>query len=346
MYKRSEGEAMYTNALPLRKRVGFTLIELLVVIAIIAVLIALLLPAVQKVREAAANSQCKNNLKQLGLALHNYHSENNVFPSGGNPNVPGRVLMGWTVAIFPYIEQTNLLTAVTSYGSLSNMDAIWGVNGVTGAESCFTTPIPQFACPSSELGKFSPDCPNVNSNRPAAQAALHYRANGGATDLNWLLAGGIDGYQSSYCTSGVIYPGSRVRITDITDGSSNTFLLGENSSASAPGGWKLTTQSYSSILPWTAGFYYYPASIGGTVNDGYIMLDCKCLNYPVQFPTTFQTTAWVSDYSEVGYRSNHSGGGANFLLCDGSVRFFTPSTSLTLLQGMATRNGGEVLPAN
>jgi prepilin-type processing-associated H-X9-DG protein len=76
------------------------------------------------------------------------------------------------------------------------------------------------------------------------------------------------------------------------------------------------------------------------------MLDCKCLNYPVQFPTVFQTTAWVSDYSEVGYRSNHSGGGANFLLCDGSVRFFTPSTSLTLLQGMATRNGGEVLPSN
>jgi prepilin-type N-terminal cleavage/methylation domain-containing protein/prepilin-type processing-associated H-X9-DG protein len=334
---------MSPGPVPFRERSAFTLIELLVVIAIIAILIGLLLPAVQTARESASASQCRNNLRQLGIAMQNYHDQNEVLPPGGSSAVGGRVLIGWTARLFPYIEQDNLLQAVLSHGSLSNMDPIWGVNGVTGAESCFTTSIPQFVCPSSELGLFSPDCPNVNSNRPAAQGALHYRANGGATDANWT----VDTYQFSYCTSGVVYPSSKVHLTDITDGTSNTFLLGENSSASASGGWKRTTQSYSSILPWTAGFYYAPAGPSyGTTVDGYIMLDCKCMNYPVQSPLTYQTTAWVNDYSEVGYRSNHAGGGANFVLCDGSVRFVTPTASIPLLQAMATRSNGEVVPAN
>src|SRR5690348_5427325 len=131
---------------PSARRHGFTLIELLVVIAIIAVLIALLLPAVQQAREAARRSQCKNNMKQIGLALHNYHGDSNVFPmgtqSGAYPN--------WRVGLLPLIEQQN------AYAQLSSPQGYYGHTGFSGNTILYTLNVDVFNCPSSRFASRNP----------------------------------------------------------------------------------------------------------------------------------------------------------------------------------------------
>jgi prepilin-type N-terminal cleavage/methylation domain-containing protein/prepilin-type processing-associated H-X9-DG protein len=323
------------------KRPGFTLIELLVVIAIIAILIGLLLPAVQKVREAAARVKCQNNLHQLGLALANYHDVTGHFPSGAEKTGP-LYLIGWTAYVFPYFEQDNRLKAIEALGpNFLNRRMPWRLKLPPdyGADPLFTTPIAVFACPSSELGSLSPDAgyPNnaeVNANN---QAALHYRGNGGSQTLGFVAGRSTDPtlrLYRGYTTSGVIYPESRVRMTDITDGSSNTLLLGETSSAlNWPTG---GISPWGRIQPWTWGFYNY--DLYSPTEGGYLMIDHKYVQYPIGYTGVFLP-------NNTPYKSNHSGGGANFVFCDGSVHYLPNSTPLNVLQALATRNGGEVIPA-
>jgi prepilin-type N-terminal cleavage/methylation domain-containing protein/prepilin-type processing-associated H-X9-DG protein len=313
------------------RRCAFTLIELLVVIAIIAILIGLLLPAVQKVREAAARMSCQNNLKQLGLAMHNYHDASGTLPTGGDKRSGIRYVMGWPVLILPFIEQNNLRQAIDA----STANAIFTVMPWrlltpphNGASPLYTTPIKMFACPASELGTLSPDAWSTSNNPINAnyQAALHYRGNGGSP-----LVGLVQGSWSRhawYSTSGVIYPNSQVKLTDITDGTSNTLLLGETSSAI---GRKLMSRSWGDIQPWTWGYYYY-----GSDTAGWLMIDHKVVTYPIGYAGSFYT-------NETPFTSAHAGGGVNALYCDGSVHYLPNSTSLTLLQYMATRAGGEVV---
>jgi prepilin-type N-terminal cleavage/methylation domain-containing protein/prepilin-type processing-associated H-X9-DG protein len=323
-------------------RPGFTLIELLVVIAIIAILIGLLLPAVQKVREAASRMKCQNNLKQLGLALHAYHDANQQFPSGGEKK--GGYLIGWTARVFPYIEQDNRLKAIEALGpDFLNTREPWRMKVAPdyGASDLFITPISVFVCPSSELGTQSPDAgypdnAEVNANN---QAALHYRANGGSPNVGFVA--GVSTADPTlqlyrgYTTSGIIYPESRVTLTDIGDGTSSTLLLGETSSAH---GWPTAGISpWGRIQPWTWGFYTY--EIYGPGYGGYLMIDHKYVQYPIGYGGTCLP-------NNTPYRSNHGGGGANFVFCDGSARFLPNSTSLTVLQQLATRNGGEVIPGD
>jgi len=168
----------------LRRRTGFTLIELLVVIAIIAVLVALLLPAVQQAREAARSSQCKNNLKQLGLAMHNYHDVNRVIPTGGYDLTTTNYPMGWVPRLMPFFDQANRVSAMNSIlDNYSSMRSPYRSHNQD--DPIFTNPISILSCPSSPLGERASDHP-VSTNFPHAnkQGALHYRACAGSVDVN------------------------------------------------------------------------------------------------------------------------------------------------------------------
>ena len=321
----------------LTNRRGFTLIELLVVIAIIAVLIGLLLPAVQKVREAAARTKCQNNLKQLSLGMHNYHDTNMELPTGGREVMVTPYPIGWAGQIMPYIEQTavyNYVEGLRANGMTTLGPIRYGTSSGYGDDPVFRNPINVFACPSSELGTASPDGTDSTTQTTGSppqsrlQAALHYRAVRG-TDR---AEGWFDGTQSAhskYSTAGVVYPLSNTKFVGITDGTSNTLLFGETSSAV---GRTNGSRSWGGIQPWTWGFYNYKST--ANPNAGCLTLDNKIVKYPIGYAGTFTT-------NETPFTSNHTNG-VNIGMCDGSIRFLTKTTDLEVLKDLATRAGGEV----
>ena len=305
-------------------RSGFSLIELLVVIGIIAILIALLLPAVQQAREAARITQCRNNLKQVALALHGYHDTHTLFPPGGFPKNGYRI--GWPARVLPYIEQGNRydkIQALKPNALMSLEPWRYADDQGFGRDPVWTDPIATFACPTSPLGNRSPDITTWINRNPWAleQGALHYRANGGSF-LTGFVPGPTD---RGYTTSGVIYPESTVALETISDGTSNTLLLGETSDSR---GWPVHQRTaWGGINPWTWGYYE---------NDqGYLMIDHKYIKHPIGYSGQFPVSA-------TPFRSAHAGRGACIAFCDGSVRYMSSSTSLELLHALATRAGGEV----
>ncbi len=301
-------------------RRGFTLIELLVVIAIIAVLVAILLPAVQQAREAARASQCRNNLKQLGIAFHNYHETFGQLVNGNHPDYSGGsggYNMGWAPKLFPYIDQG------TRYENMARMSpnpitelGPWRLDSVPhrGSDPIWG-PIPTLACPSSLLGTGSPDIKSYAWI--AGQGALHYRGCSGRYEDIYNTAAPTT---HQCANSGVIFPESNVRLTDIKDGTSNTILLGESSSSR---GWTDALKTgWGGIHPWTWGIYWY-----STANR--LTIDAKTIQFPINFRGSFANNM-------TPYTSYHDGG-ANFLLCDGSVRFLTEFMDLNLLKALGTR---------
>jgi prepilin-type N-terminal cleavage/methylation domain-containing protein/prepilin-type processing-associated H-X9-DG protein len=323
-------------------RRGFTLIELLVVIAIIGVLIALLLPAVQKVREAASRLSCANNLKQLSLAMHTYHDSCGQFPGPdvkkryilGGPPYFGGYAMGWPPYLFPYVEQGNIIAAMNAFcpcrGGSYALDYIMPARFATapdnGENPIFCTTIKVLACPSSPLQPGSPDGILSPGIPDTDNAPLHYRANAGSYNLG--LVQGTYSRQAWYTTSGIIYPESNTKLTDITDGTSNTLLLGETSSAQ---GRALRSRSWGGIMPWTWGVYYYNSDA-----LGWLMIDHKIMDVnPINYAGSYFT-------NETPMTSMHPGG-VNVSLCDGSVRFLMATTPLPVLGQLATRAGGEVV---
>jgi prepilin-type N-terminal cleavage/methylation domain-containing protein/prepilin-type processing-associated H-X9-DG protein len=292
-----------------RPRRGFTLIELLVVIAIIAILIGLLLPAVQKVREAAARMKCQNNLKQIGLALHGYHDEHNRLPPGGSgPNIGGFVAspgmtgsIGYMVYILPQVEQDSVfrqMNTTVNYDQPPNA-------------AVAPLLIPVYQCPSgavTDSGYISgkthhyPGVAGPKGTNP--QTGTAYNTNGGTH-------GGLSHH-------GVLGPNTKVTLTGITDGTSNTLVVGELS-------WK----DANCYRPWTRGW------------------DSDAMAASKNVVNALNTTPYnnSNNFNDVSFGSMHTGG-ANFLLADGSVRFVRESIDMNAYRAAASRDGGESLGLN
>ena len=319
----------------LRQR-GFTLIELLVVIAIIATLIALLLPAVQQAREAARRSQCKNNLKQFGLALHSYHETSNCLPPSfidSNPAM-GSALnaannlngLGWGTMVLPFVDQAPLYHKISlETGGFarswldSNNDGILSSNDAIPSAK---TILPVFNCPSDPAGGINPDKGNMGKSNYLVNSGT------GGNAFSALPAAMIDG---------VFFQSSNKRLRDITDGSSNTIFLAER-----------TTQDDGNRscggtnCLWDGGLWIGPRMYG-SVNansSGPIMVD-------VEFFGGGSTIYLINGASNAwGYAYNASSshvGGIHVLLGDGSVRFLSNHVSLATYKNLMTPQDGKVL---
>jgi prepilin-type N-terminal cleavage/methylation domain-containing protein/prepilin-type processing-associated H-X9-DG protein len=307
---------------------AFTLIELLVVIAIIGVLIALLLPAVQKVRAAANRAKCANNLKQLALAAHNHHDGNGRFPNGLHTvETGGSYANGtsWEVELLPYFEQDNLKNR-WDYNDFRN--------NVAGDMSATTAQVLQvLICPSDSL---------LNLVWYVESSQYSY-ANGWYGLSSY---GGNAGKRSNLPQSkdGIFYQDSRVGLADVTDGTSNTFLFGERSHDD-PVFDALASVYDVAFYPlakegkWAAIY----ATSGGSLPERFFSTPVP-INYRVPAGisvTDFLGPTGAENNRVCAFGSGHPGG-ANFAFADGSVRFLSDSIPLDTLQALSTRAGGEV----
>lgn len=322
---------------------GFTLIELLVVIAIIAVLVGLLLPAVQMAREAARRAQCKNNLKQIGLALHNYHGTLNVLPFGyaGYPYTDQGSLWGWGTMILPGLDQGPL------YNNLSQ--APGGMNGFgvpsAGFNAVMTsfnppctllaTGLPVFRCPSDSAdGPLNVPAAGINGSYPGVTSTL------GRSNYAGVM-GATYGFVNGYVTGdGTFFESSKRRFENFQDGLSNTFLVGERRSPTALGG-KYT--GGDTIWCGAQDDYIFPDWQGFSMHIG----SCD-LNSPLNQKTTTAPSA-ASAQPYVAFSSTHPAG-AHFLMGDGSVQFISDSIATgpagkpgSTYQNLAALADGQVI---
>ena len=274
-------------------RFAFTLVEMLVVIAIIGILIAMLLPAVQMARETARRMRCSNNLKQIGLAMLNYHDSMRSFPPGYISVAPCEADWGWPVFILPQIERKPL------YRELAINDRrLHDLMLDTTARVLLRTPMPDFRCPSDRTLEHLPHdlrpFTNVGGTSGFEPATSNYIGVAGF----WDRVNGVE-------NNGVLYGNSGVTLRDIADdGTSSTFLVGERDRRCGAGTWcgNRNPFGFSDI-----GAYYVVGRISIKLND------------------PFDEGA---DSCREGFSSPHAGGG-NFLLCDGSVHFISDNISFS-----------------
>jgi prepilin-type N-terminal cleavage/methylation domain-containing protein/prepilin-type processing-associated H-X9-DG protein len=320
-----------------RVRSGFTLIELLVVIALIAIVVGLLLPAVHAAREASRRTQCVNNLKQIGLAIHNYESSNGCFPPGylSAPGIgffdpqtgdwgPG---WGWLTVLLPGVEQGNL------YNSLNINMPCWDLTNTTSV-----TFSPQvFLCPSANNPAATVGVTDVNQNlwQGAVFGRANYVHNVGTNDV-WSAPATVNYDDPFTGANGPMYRNSRIPFAAVTDGLSNTVAAGERSPNLADAVWP-------GVVPGAAHFSYgqfanddwdgagsYVAS-----NSGPSIYEAPAIIHPPNSP--------VGDTDEM--YALHPGG-ADILLCDGSVRFIKQSINLATWAALSSRCGGEIISSD
>jgi prepilin-type N-terminal cleavage/methylation domain-containing protein len=306
---------------PRRDR-GFTLIELLVVITVIAVLVALLLPAVQSAREAARRTQCANNLKQLGLALQNYHSVHGIFPpgytTGFESGVPGGAETGpgwgWATQLLGYVDQGQLYNAINFNLPITHDSS------ATARQTVLAT----FLCPSSiGDGPFVPSVQFIFVNDQVFKFAAFVPLASGQYIAS---AGPFAGVGIPAPGDGVFFRNSAIGLRDLSDGSSQTLVVGERSRNIAGATW----------VGATPGTLVCPAS-------SLAIRDCAPASAAV-----LGTTGSGNGPLQVGAASFVSlhPGGSQFLLGDGSVRFLKTSIDPRTYAALATRSGGELIGAD
>ncbi|MBA4063872.1 MAG: prepilin-type cleavage/methylation domain-containing protein [Isosphaera sp.] len=314
---------------------AFTLIELLVVIAIIAVLVGLLLPAVQKVREAAARTKCLNNLKQLGVALHNHHDTRGRFPAGtGNTHNPDyatdpdwcratQTSLGstqarapWTVAVLPFLEDQALQDQFNLGAPFTTSSNVTSSNAANRAA---------FALPNRRL-----QCPADPNSGPGVNNTNYHGVQGGwvnPTPPPAVYCAAVGGNRV-FLRNGILFFNSQVAIRDVTDGTSNTFLVGETKYCTTP-----TARADGTHVGWSSGANAYqfanPYGLAGAVLQ-------------INAVTTHGGNAdQLGNFSRL-FGSFHPRG-CNFLLADGSVRFLSEDLPLATYRQLAIRDDG--LPA-
>ncbi|QDV67325.1 Type II secretion system protein G precursor [Rosistilla carotiformis] len=285
---------------------GFTLVELLVVIAIIGILVGLLLPAVQAAREAARRMQCSNNMKQLGLALHNYHDINKRFPPS---SIDGNGKIGIFVRLLPFMEQQAMFDQVRYDGnyvqnlpiSLNRLDTLlcpsgpqlYSVSTAANEADCYT---------SHYYGNSGPIGTNGQTGQTYTRDTSRENASFG-----------------EYATDGIFQLRSNLRFADILDGTTNTIGIGE-----------LSYQKYGFYRAWTRGLYWY---------NGVALLSSKNHKWPINAAVN---GGFTMTFNNGGYGSQHPGG-CMMGMMDGSVRFLSETIDMTTYRSAASRASGEVL---
>jgi len=304
-------------------RTGFTLIELLVVIAIIGVLVALIMPAVQAARESANRAKCQNNLKQLGLAAQEYHDNFNFFPAGWYCQVPGADANGNQIPGDPQCVSTgaasymwNGMTGLflkLEMGNLYNEINFTNVPTDPSNWTAIKRTVDGFVCPSNRKPAAVAGAGVGNNNQPPKAGPADYRANMAA---GMVLPGSNQGCQTQDPTNpaccvfdnGVMYQNSQVSIADITDGTTNTILIGESLTGTWPDGTSCCVRTNTD----------------------------RTVNKPINAGGVNYYTYWMSKHPNM----------VNFVKCDGSVSTVTNQIQKLVLNKMMTRNGGESLSAD
>jgi len=324
-----------------RNRRGFTLIELLVVIAIIAILVALLLPAVQQARESARRTQCKSNLKQLGLALQNYHDVHSTFPIGEGLGVSvassscadSRVRAPWTVLSLPYLEQNALYQSFDFSAQFRGgfHETPYSGKNFDGSNQ----KVPVYHCPSYS----APDSSHTN----------YFGVMGGGQAFWASSAAG-----RALWNNGTLYLNSSTRMRDLTDGSSNTVVIGETkyqigprarSNSAERMGWASSIRACGDSTTSGVLAAATDVAINAFKGDGNSADTVWTVNNSGTLPNgtgTVNGTAATYNLQARAFSSAHTGG-AHFALGDGSVRFISENVNLGTMRNLAIRNDGEVL---
>ncbi|MCU0981483.1 MAG: DUF1559 domain-containing protein [Pirellulaceae bacterium] len=288
---------------------GFTLVELLVVIAIIGILVALLLPAIQAAREAARRTQCNNNLKQIGVALHNYHDTNKVLPAGFINRTPaGNPDWGWAVAIMPFMEMDAIYKELDV--GTTRLIQFYSATATAEQRALLQTQIPAYRCPSDVAKPLNNLCQFGSQNPPHFDLAT----------ANYVASSGTGTNAGTTDAGGLFYGNSFRNFRDILDGTSSTLMAGERGASHLAAVWAGVGRNDSYGNEGTARTLFRS---GFVINFDYVWQ-----GHP--------------ENQGKGLASFHPGG-VNLALADASVRWFPQTTNTAVMQYLGNRADGNVV---
>ena len=323
-------------------RRGFTLIELLVVIAIIAILIAILLPAVQQAREAARRSACNNNLKQIGLGLHNYHDSHQCFPIGAL----GVYQRNWMVSILPFLEYENL------YDALEVVQNAYpaGANGAVNGAAMTGTTVSAYLCPSSDLPTLTEygSTSSTDANKwgrasyLGVTGAVAASSTTAAVDPAAKTGRCVSGGYGFVCNNGVLLRNAVASIDDVSDGTTNTLMAGEDSAWNVNTSGTLVDENMTRYYGFGMGAQNASPTSTSTAH-GVV----TTIRYAVGFRDASTTNADGRNQAGVNhsFKSAHRGG-AHVVRVDGGTKFLSDGTSMAILQYLGCRDDKQIIRNN